>query len=110
MIIQLKKFGTTLISRPSGKEALLAYAHTLDRINKTEEIVIDFAGVIVLTPSWADEFLTPICQRFKKRIRLKNIDNPSIKATLLILNYFQDFEVKLPKNYQDLKNLNGDEL
>ncbi|MBU1088674.1 DUF4325 domain-containing protein [Patescibacteria group bacterium] len=92
MIIQLKKFGTTLISRPSGKEALLAYTHTLDQINQKGLILIDFAGVIVLTPSWADEFLTPICKRFGKRVTLQNIDNPSIKATLSILNYFQDLK------------------
>ena len=109
MIIQLKKFGTTLISRPSGKEALLAYSHTLDEVNQKEEIVIDFTGVIVLTPSWADEFLTPICQRFKKRVSLKNINNPSVKATLSTLSYFQDFNVKSPKNCQDLTQLTGAE-
>ena len=97
MIIQLKKFGTTLISRPSGKEALLAYTHTLDQVNQKEEILIDFSGVIVLTPSWADEFLTPIFKRFRKRVTLQNTNNPSIKATLSILNHFQDFKVKISK-------------
>ena len=96
MIIHLKKFGTTLISRPSGKEALLAYTHTLDQINLKEQITINFDGVIVLTPSWADEFLTPICKRFGKRVNLQNTDNPSVKATLSILNFFQDFKIKKP--------------
>lgn len=90
MIIQLKKFGTTLVSRPSGKEALLAFRPMLSQIGENEEIIIDFAGVIVLTPSWADEFLTPLNNQFGKRIQLHNIDNSSIKATLSILNKIKD--------------------
>ncbi|MDP4009715.1 MAG: DUF4325 domain-containing protein [Candidatus Shapirobacteria bacterium] len=90
MIIQLKKFGTTLVSRPSGKEALLAFRPMLNQINKNEEVIIDFEGVIVLTPSWADEFLTPLSKQFSKRIQLRNIDNSSIKATLSILNKIKD--------------------
>jgi len=86
MIIQLKKFGTTLVSRPSGKEALLAFRPMLNQINENEEITIDFEGVIVLTPSWADEFLTPINKQFNERIQLINTDNSSVKATLSILN------------------------
>ena len=90
MIIQLKKFGTTLVSRPSGKEALLAFRPMLSQISENEEIIIDFAGVMVLTPSWADEFLTPLSSDFGKRIRLHNIENSSIKATLSILNKIKD--------------------
>jgi len=40
----------------------------------------------VLTPSWADEFLTPLRRRFGKRVTLKNTDNASVKATLAILD------------------------
>lgn len=90
MIIQLKKFGTTLISRPSGKEALLAFRPMLNQINENEEVIIDFEGVMVLTPSWADEFLTPLSKQFGKQIQLCNIDNSSIKATLSILNKIKD--------------------
>jgi hypothetical protein len=86
MIIQLKKFGTTLVSRPSGKEALLAFTPMLNQIVEKEEIIIDFEGVIVLAPSWADEFLTPINNRFGKKIQLRNTENLSVKATLSILN------------------------
>lgn len=86
MIIQLKKFGITLVSRPSGKEALLAFGPMLNQIGENEEIIIDFEGVIVLTPSWADEFLTPLSNRFGERIQLRNIENSSVKATLSILN------------------------
>jgi len=85
MIIQLKNFGTTLVSRPSGKEAWLAFQPVLNQISSNEVIIVDFDGVIVLTPSWADEFLTPLDEKFKERVELHNIDNPSVKATLAIL-------------------------
>lgn len=85
MTIQIKKFGTTLVSRPSGKEAWLAYQPVLDEVSDNEEIVVDFADVAVLTPSWADEFLTPLRNRFKNRVKLIHTDNPSIQASLAIL-------------------------
>lgn len=85
MIIQLKKFGTTLVSRPSGKEAWLAFQPVLNENSEDKEIVIDFEGVVVLTPSWADEFLTPLKEQYNNRVKLHNIDNPSVVATLAIL-------------------------
>lgn len=86
MIIEIKKFGTTLVSRPSGKEAWLAFQPVLNQISEDEEVVVDFADVIVLTPSWADEFLTPLHQKFNGRVKLQNTDNPSVAATLVILD------------------------
>lgn len=85
MMIQMKKFGATLISRPSGKEAWLAFQPVLNTVTRSEEIIVDFADVFVLTPSWADEFLTPLRNQFKERVKLIHTDNSSIKATLKIL-------------------------
>ena len=85
MIIQVNKFGTVLVSRPAGKEAWLAFQPVLFGISKKVRITVDFKDVLVLTPSWADEFLTPLKKRYGKQIKLKNIKNPSIKATLEIL-------------------------
>lgn len=85
MIIPLKKFGTTLVSRPSGKEAWLAFQPVLSAVSTDEEIIVDFEGVVVLTPSWADEFLTPLNKRFVNKVKLQNVDNPSVTATLAIL-------------------------
>ena len=85
MNIQVKKFGTTLVSRPSGKEAWLAFQPVLNQTSPTEEISVDFEGVVVLTPSWADEFLTPLRERFKEKVKLYNVSNPSVEATLAIL-------------------------
>jgi len=85
MKIDIKKFGTTLVSRPAGKEAWLAFQPTLNEVKTDEKIIVDFNGVIVLTPSWADEFLTPLRLKFKEKVKLVNTDNPSVQATLLIL-------------------------
>lgn len=85
MIIPLKKFGTTLVSRPSGKEAWLAFQPVLNEASLDEDIIVDFSDVVVLTPSWLDEFLTPLYNRFQEKVKLINIDNPSVKASLAIL-------------------------
>ena len=85
MKIQLDKFGTTLVSRPSGKEAWLAFQPTINNVHE-EDIVVDFEGVVVLTPSWADEFLTPLYNRFNNRVKLINTNNASVAATIAILH------------------------
>lgn len=57
MRIDVSKFGKILISRPQGREAFLAArAYVLPRKEK-RIIELDFGGVTVLTPSWADEFI-----------------------------------------------------
>ncbi|MFA4931271.1 MAG: STAS-like domain-containing protein [Patescibacteria group bacterium] len=86
MKIFVKKFGTTLISRPAGKEAFLALQILLEEITASEKIEIDFEGVSVLTPSWADEFITPLQKQYPKRIILSHTDNPSVQATLSTLD------------------------
>jgi len=85
MRIELKKFGNNLSSRPAGKEAYLsARAYILPK-DKNEKVEIDFTGVEVLTPSWADEFLTPIKKEFGENLILLPSDNVTIKSTLEFL-------------------------
>lgn len=85
MSLELKKFGTVLISRPAGKEAYLAAkAYSLPR-DKSDKIEVSFDGVEVLAPSWADEFITPLLEEFPGRIVLLPSDNASVKATLAII-------------------------
>lgn len=87
MKIKLQKFGTVLTSRPAGKEAYLtAKAYSLPR-NPKEKIEVDFSGIQVLTPSWADEFLTPLVSEYQKNVILLSSDNASVKATLEILGF-----------------------
>lgn len=85
MIIYLKKFGTTLNGRQFGKESYSAFKPTLREIKENEEVEIDFEGIVTFTPSWGDEFLSPILFEFGKRLVLKNTKNPSVQATLDLL-------------------------
>ena len=85
MIIELNKFGTTLTSRQDGKEAYNAFFSTLESVSDNEEINIDFDGVVTFTPSWADEFITPILNTYGNRVKLIHTDNPSVEATLRLL-------------------------
>lgn len=85
MRLELKKFGTLLTSRPAGKEAYLAAkAYSLPH-NQEEKIEVDFSGVEVLAPSWADEFITPLKAEFPTQVSLLPSNNASVKATLDIL-------------------------
>jgi hypothetical protein len=85
MLIELKKFGTTLVSRQSGKEAFAAFQPVLESVSDDEEVLVDFDGVITFSPSWGDEFLTPISVRYKGRVTFKNTNNSSVLATLKLL-------------------------
>lgn len=85
MTIYLKKFGTTLTGRQFGKESYAAYKPTLREIKKDEAVEVDFEGVITFTPSWGDEFLHPLLDEFGNRLILKNTENPSVQATLDLL-------------------------
>lgn len=93
MKIELKKFGDVLISRPAGREAFLAMsAYTIKDIDENELIEIDFSGIKVLTPSWADEVVTKIAERFKN-VKLSNTENLTVQATLKTLREYSDLKI-----------------
>lgn len=85
MKIYLKKFGTTLISRQAGREAFAALRSQLRDLQENENLELDFEGVITFSPSWGDEFLSPLAKEYGERFILINIGNPSVKATLELL-------------------------
>ena len=85
MDIELKKFGTTLISRQTGREAFSALQPFLKNVEDDEIIKVDFDGVLTFSPSWGDEFLTPLLNVYGDRLLLKDTKNPSVQATLEIL-------------------------
>lgn len=85
MKLQLEKFGTTLISRELGREAFKAFYPTLNDFSKDEYLEIDFSGVFTLSPSWADEFLSPLFNLIGDHLILLPSDNLSVRATLRIL-------------------------
>lgn len=92
MTIALKKFGTTLTSRPSGKEAFLAYAPLLKSIAQNEAVIVDFEGVNTFSPSWGDEFLVKLHSLYGKRLALKTTDNLSVRETIKILEETNNME------------------
>ena len=96
MRVELKKFGTTLISRQSGKEAFLAFQTSIGLAKPDELVEIDFDGVITFSPSWGDEFLTPMLNKFGDRLVLLPTSNPSVKITINLLEDInkQSFAIK----------------
>ena len=96
MIIFFKKFGTTLNGRQFGRESFAAFDSSIENIGKDENVIVDFDGVVTFTPSWGDEFLNPLVSRFGKRLILKNTKNPSVQASLEILEevYKKKFKIQ----------------
>lgn len=96
MIIYLKKFGTTLNGRQFGRESFAAFSSSLKNIKEDENVVVDFEGVITFTPSWGDEFLGPLLDKFGRRLILENTQNPSVQASLEMLEkiYKEKFKVQ----------------
>ncbi|GMX58171.1 MAG: hypothetical protein YFSK_5140 [Candidatus Yanofskyibacterium parasiticum] len=93
MKIQIKKFGEMLMSRPAGREAYLALsAYLIKDVDRQELLEIDFDGVKVLTPSWADEVITKLAQEFPN-IKLLNTQNSTVQATLKTLRKYSDLKI-----------------
>lgn len=85
MRIELKKFGTTLTSRQAGDEAFKAFQSTLLEVKPGEDLEIDFSGVFTFSPSWGDEFLSPLLDQLGDNLVLLPSDNMSVQATIKIL-------------------------
>jgi hypothetical protein len=86
MNIKINNFGDMLMSRPAGREAyLMARAYVLNAIKPTDEIILDFSEIKVLTPSWIDEFVSGIKSEYKNVLQYINTENPSVKASLKII-------------------------
>ena len=90
MVIELKKIGTTLISRQTGKEAFLAIQPILQNLKDGETVEIDFEGVITFSPSWGAEFLMPLLDKYGESLVLKNTYNGSVQSTLEFLEQTLD--------------------
>jgi hypothetical protein len=85
MIIEIRKFGLTLTSRDDGKGAYAAIQPLLRDLKSHESIELDFTEVNTFSPSWADEFITNLYREYKDRLFLKHTDNPSVIATVAML-------------------------
>lgn len=97
MRVELKKFGTTLISRQNGREAFAALQPQIANLSEKENLELDFKGVITFSPSWGDEFLTPLLKLYGSRMVLMNIANSSVKATLELLEKINQISFKVAR-------------
>ena len=83
MLIDVRKFGESLLSRPAEREAVLALqANVLRDLKEGEAIELDFGKVLVLTPSWGDEFITLLREQYEGRVKVIPTDNLSVQLTL----------------------------
>ncbi|MDO8650259.1 MAG: hypothetical protein Q7K33_03015 [Candidatus Berkelbacteria bacterium] len=88
--INLKRFGKILVSRPAGLEAFNALRSSLVI---DQPVQIDFEGVLTVTPSWFDEFLTNLADYVHASIELRPTTNASVQATLPVLAEARDDRV-----------------
>ena len=63
----MKKFGNILNSRPAAMEAVLRAKQIINGSDVSEPIILDFVEVEVLTPSFADEFVSGIKKNYQNR-------------------------------------------
>ena len=93
MIIQMSKFNTVLNGRPAAKEAVLRIFQIVNGSADREDVVIDFVGVEVLTPSYADELLRSLRERYgTKKVKIINT-SLSISETIKMVD--GDFYAKV---------------
>ena len=84
-----------MISRQSGKEALSAFLPSLSGVGAAEKVEINFDGVNTFSPSWGDEFLTPLARKYGERFILRQSDNPSVIATLKLLEEVNGYKFNI---------------
>jgi hypothetical protein len=60
----------------------MARAYILKNITASEEIILDFDKIKVMTLSWLDEFITGIKSHYSNGLKYINTENPSVSASL----------------------------
>lgn len=75
------KFGNLLNGRPAAREVFLRLKQIIN--GSREDIVLDFAGVEILTPSFADELLHLLRDNYgNKKIKTENVETAVVRETL----------------------------
>lgn len=86
MKIEMRKFGSLLNGRPAGKEVALRIFQIVNGFINDKEIVLDFAGVEILTPSFADELINLLREKYgEKEIKIENTETPAVKDTMALI-------------------------
>jgi len=83
MVVKMSNFGDVLMSRPAGREAfLLSRAYVFGEKKPEEDIVLDFSGIKVMTPSWLDEFIQGIKSEYRCGLSYAHTENPTVTGSL----------------------------
>lgn len=73
MTVQMSKFNTVLNGRPVAREAALRIQQIVNGSAQKEDVVLDFAGVEVLSPSYADELMTVLRAKYgNEKVKIVN--------------------------------------
>ena len=81
MTIQMSKFNTVLNGRPSAKEAASRIQQIVNGSAEREDVVLDFMGVEVLTPSYADELLRTLQEKYgTNKVKITNASQAVIET------------------------------
>lgn len=82
MRVDVSKFGKILLSRPAGRDAFLAARAYVIPDSAQGKIELDFRNVIVMTPSWLDEFVSGLKHEFGEgRIHYIPGENASVRLS-----------------------------
>lgn len=85
MILELKKFGTMLNNRTTAREAVLRVRQIVNGEKDTiDDLVLDFTDVNIMTPSFADEFISGLKKLFpQKEIKIQGIESNQVLKDVL---------------------------
>lgn len=87
--IHAKEFGKVLSSRDLASRALLITIMNLDKTKiPLVSIEIDFSGVKVLGPGWADQFVSGLRSKYPELVTVLPTDNASVKESLEYISKF----------------------
>lgn len=85
MVLELKKFGIILNNRATAREAVLRVRQIVNGEKDTlDDLVLDFTDVSIVTPSFADEFISGLKNLFpKKKIKFKGTESNQVLQDVL---------------------------
>ena len=86
-VLELKKFGDILNSRSFGREAVLRARQIMNgEKDNSEDLVLDFSGVNIVTPSFADEFIRGLEAQYpNKQIKIQGAEGNQVLQDVLQL-------------------------
>ncbi len=87
MVLELKKFGKILNSRASGREAVLRARQIVNGEKDTsDDLILDFSEVGVVTPSFADEFISGLKKQYPhKKLNIRGAEGNKVLQDVLNL-------------------------